>query len=141
MKKFAPPVLPQVGNTVQWFPHADGQEPPWFAKVVGIHGELLTLLVSSEAGGEEVRKKLVRHVDDPYLDEYPTHARLYGGWKPDPGAVYMTATQHGTDEQILELFKSGVSPSSIAKKIGVAGVNKAYVEKALKNAGCELTNV
>lgn len=84
-----------VGQTVEWFPHADRNAGSCAAIVTGQRRGALDLSVVNPGSSSLKTKNGVLHVDDPDLKRLGDNAVVNGGWDYTP---YAKAIQERFDE-------------------------------------------
>lgn len=111
---------PPIGLPVQWFAHADPDEPPQSALVTQISNNSTVKLAILPASGPALGRTGIRHIADPYFKTAEKQVKVSrGAWGFIPGLEVKDALPlQEMQRQIRNAHTEGKSPAEIAKLLG-----------------------
>lgn len=111
--------LPPISFWVQFFPGADHSNKPEAAIVTDFSTNGVLTLSSFPSNGGIVRRRSVRHMDDPSLKENMNH-RKQGGWDYIPGIEPVPEADPLLYQKARRYMIEGFDVKEIAKKLHVS---------------------
>ena len=133
-----------VGFPVHYYLGGDKQNEPQAAMVVrDWKTGVFSLSVFPINGGDQMFKKSVRVVGDPWFQTYPQSLVNDGAWDYIPGMSYPQEKEwvefkvavddvpSGNQRRIRELHADGYTEEQIFRKLSHKGVNKATIAAVL----------